>query len=264
MLDADSRDARQLLRELRRQVSGCRSWATTSGSTANSRSSARSPVKDAASPAFSRSPIWCETTRASRVARQNVLFELRAQARTGRRAAAGSGTLRHVAAGAADRPRRPPHTRTTESSTRMWIGRSCSEERVGDRRPAARRVLVVGRRSARRRRCRWSSPAARRPSASRRWCSGVYGSITPSSRTPGATAAATRAGPPRQEHDRPLRASPAAPPVRVELDQRSPPPPDRRPSGRTACPRGAFAPAARATARSSVGARRPGGSRRAL
>ena len=90
----------------------------------------------------------------------------------------------HVAARAAQqqRPARADRPRTTESSVRVWIGRSWSEERVGDAAPAARARRRRGRRSARRRRCRWSSPACAPASASSRWCSGVYGSITPSSR----------------------------------------------------------------------------------
>ena len=71
--------------------------------------------------------------------------------------------------------------------------------------PAARARRRRGRRSARRRRCRWSSRASSPTSASSRWCSGEYGSITPSSGAPGATDAGDRRiGAPRGEHDRAL------------------------------------------------------------
>ena len=61
-----------------------------------------------------------------------------------------------------------------------------------------------------------------------------------------------RAGPPRREHDRPLaRAQQRAPPP-ARARPAPPPRPRRAPSARTACPRGACAPAAPPTARSSA------------
>ena len=52
------------------------------------------------------------------------------------------------------------------------------QERVGDAGQPRQRVRRPGRRSAHRRRCRWSARSAGRPRASSRWCSGVYGSIS--------------------------------------------------------------------------------------
>src|SRR3954449_8372059 len=75
-------------------------------------------------------------------------------------------------------------------------------------------------------------------SPSSRWCSGEYGSITPSSRAPGATAAATAAGsrrgastirgagpprrtpPPRREHDRALGPAQQRRGLLAQLDER--------------------------------------------
>ena len=86
------------------------------------------------------------------------------------------------------------------------------EEEVGDRRASRSSASSSRRRSARRRRCRWSSRAAAPASASSRWCSGEYGSITPRSAERGATARATGApGAARREHDRPLARRRAAP-----------------------------------------------------
>ena len=97
----------------------------------------------------------------------------------------------------------PRATRATESSQRMWIGRSC------DSRPSTSEPSRVAASSS-----SWAIGSSLRlplvitsgrpTPPSSKWCSGVYGSITPSSGNPGATASATeRAVPPGREHDRP-------------------------------------------------------------
>ena len=162
--------------------------------------------------------------------------------------------LGHVAARAPDHQRRPvggAHHRVVGAHV---DGPVVHEEQVRDRGQALAGVVVAGRRSARRRRCRWSSPAARprRPAAG-----GAAASRAASRRgraCDGATDSATRApGPAARDHDRPLAAGEQLLLGGRELHQL----PGRRrgpaPSGRTAGPRGACAPAARATACSSRG-----------
>ena len=94
------------------------------------------------------------------------------------------------------RPRPTATPRTTESSVRVSIGRSCTRKpsaTLSSRSSASPSRKAIGSSetlplvstSA-------SAPEAAR-SASRTWCSGAYGSITPSSDTPGATAHATGA-----------------------------------------------------------------------
>ena len=95
-----------------------------------------------------------------------------------------------VAAGATDRERRAG---TTESSQRRWIGRSCARNASAmphSRSRASSSSNAIGS-SERLPLVITSGPPK---SASSRWCSGVYGSITPSHGLPGATASAT--GPP--------------------------------------------------------------------
>ena len=78
---------------------------------------------------------------------------------TARAAGIGSGTYPRDRRSIVSRPR---NARTTESSVRMWIGRSWVRNASAMPRQPGQRVLVVGRRSARRRRCRWSAPSGGR------------------------------------------------------------------------------------------------------
>ena len=82
-------------------------------------------------------------------------------------------------------------TRTTESSVRVWIGRSWTSERVGDRPRAGACVVVARRRSARRRRSPDVITRARR----RRRAAGGGAASTAASRRGRATAARPRPRP---------------------------------------------------------------------
>ncbi len=137
--------------------------------------------------------MWWPTQARDPRATQNVFFSSAPHASSGRSA----GTGRRSASGTKPRERRTvsrrgPAARSTESSTRVSIGRSCGRNRSAM--PASRSrasassnaigssdtlPLVITR----------SPPAP----ASSRWWSGVYGSITPRSGERGATASATRA-----------------------------------------------------------------------
>ena len=157
--------------------------------------------------------MWWLATTASPVVTATVLLSSAPTARIGRgprrrAAASGSGRI-------APRPpqhlevARPARTRTTESSQRMWMGRSWTStpSTSGPRRATAsssswamgsslRLPLVI--------------TSGRPTPASSRWCSGEYGRSRPSSASPGATPAATgRPRPTGREHDRPARATSA-------------------------------------------------------
>ena len=173
---------------------GCRSWATISGATSKSRSKCATPSSNARSVSALRgSPMWCETQARAPLVRQNVLLSSAPQAWIGG-AASGSaipeGTYPRERRNVSDEP--PPITRTTESSVRVRIGRSCSSTRSAipvNRASASSSSKAIG-----------SSETlplvitrGTLMSASSRWCSGVYGSITPSSRARGATVSVTAA-----------------------------------------------------------------------
>ena len=108
-------------------------------------------------------------------------------------------------ASAADHRARPrPRARPSRRNAYV-IGRSCMRQtrRVGAAARARRRPPT---RSARPRRCRWSSPAGAASRGRAGGAAGVYGSISPTKRLPGATAAGQRRRrAPRHEHDRPTR-----------------------------------------------------------
>ena len=108
--------------------------------------------------AVARSPMWWPTH--ARVALGEAEGALQLGAAGEQRPRRGDrqrerSRARTRASGAAAAGR-PPTARTTESSVRMWIGRSWTQERVGDARQALAARRRRGRRSARRRRCRWS------------------------------------------------------------------------------------------------------------
>ena len=138
--------------------------------------------------------MWCETHARAVPATQNVLLSSAPQASSGRPARERQAPARHVPARAAQHQRPPAdHARTTESSVRVRIGRSCSS-RPGRRSPPAARPRPRPRtRSARRRRCRWSSPAARPCPPAAGGAAACRGASRPSSRERGATASATAA-----------------------------------------------------------------------
>ena len=125
--------------------------------------------------------MWCETHARAPLARQNVLLSSAPQARIGAPRGLGQRQARRArtrASGAASAAGRRP-TRTTESSVRVRIGRSWSRNASAIPASRATRVAVLERDRLVGDVARWSSRAARRASASSRWCSGVYGSITP-------------------------------------------------------------------------------------
>ena len=184
------------------------------------------------------------------------------------REAAGDGRAararsRGSAAAASARPRK---ARTTESSVRTWIGPVVGQERVGDARQPCPWRRRRGRRSARRRRSRWSARSAGPRAASSRWCSGVYGSMTPSWRLPGRPVGGRgRARRPgrggAQQHDRAGRAGQQGGGRGVDLGQR----PRRGQVGDHDRERLVLAVLARRGARRRPARRRrrrPGGSRR--
>ena len=172
--------------------------------------------------------MWCPTHARSPLARQNVLFSSAPQASSGaRRRDRQLERLGHVAARAPQqqRPARAADAtaRTTESSVRVSIGRSCSRKRSAIAAEALERVLVlVGDRLVRHVAARHHERRRRHPRAAGGGAAST-GSITPSSGEPGATAAATGAsGSPRREHDRPLAGRAAAPRSRSpSIDQRA-------------------------------------------
>ena len=84
--------------------------------------------------------MWWDTHAREPLARQNVLLSSAPQASSGR----GVPTGRSIPPGTCPRERRssiprPRTTRATESSVRMWIGRSCRRKRsaIAPRRASA-------------------------------------------------------------------------------------------------------------------------------
>ena len=165
--------------------------------------------------------MWCATHARRPRATQNVLLSSAPQpARAGRRRRSAStlGTAPRERRSGSGRPRA---TRSTESSVRVWIGRSWSRNAsaiVRQPRDARRRPRT---RSARRRRCRWSSRAAlrrRRAAGGGAGCTGASRPAPPCAarprRPPGRRAGARRsrsagraraAAPPRPARARPAR-----------------------------------------------------------
>ena len=134
----------------------------------------RDPVGKAASvSALRRSPMWCETHARASLARQNVFLSSAPQARIGSGAGPGSaipdGTYPRERRSVS---RRSPTTRTTESSVRVWIGRSWSSSRsaMPDRRASASSSSnAIGSSETLPLVITSGTPT----SASSRWCSGV-------------------------------------------------------------------------------------------
>ena len=147
--------------------------------------------------------MWCPTHARSPLATQNVLFSSAPQARTRPRGGDRQpNAVGHVAARAPQHQRAAAHAPSRRCASA--IGRSCSEEQVRDRRPAARARPRRGRRSARPRRCRSSSRAARRRRRAAGGAAASRGASRRARRERGATDGATgAAGAPRREHDRP-------------------------------------------------------------
>ena len=200
--------------------------------------------------------MWWRDPRAARPWRGRTCSSAR---RRRRAAARRAGTrqrerLGHVAARAPQQQRRGRGTtRTTESSVRVWIGRSWSRNTSAmPRQPLERVVVVVGDRlvgdvAARHHERR--AGVGEQQVVQRRVGQHHAELAARRARPPAATA---RVRPARREHDRPLAARRAAPLVGVvELDERARGREVGAPSARTACPRGACARAARATAASS-------------
>ena len=265
VLHADGRADRARAANFVDRYSGCRSWATTSGTTPYSRGRWSTAWRnDRYVARCSRSPMWWLATTCRPLVTATVLFS---SAPTASTAAGGverqRQRLRRVAraSGAAAALRPPAAARATESSQRMWIGRSwvSSPSTIGPRRATAsssswaigsslRLPLVI--------------TSGRPTPASSRWCSGLYGSITPSSGSPGRTAVDDACAGPRRGAStigrrgdvsarRPRRRA------RTARGRRR----GRRPSRRTACRRGPCAGAARRPPPLGGVARR-GGSRR--
>ena len=143
----------------------------------------------------SRSPRCGERNASPPRATQKVAFSSGPAATSGRGAATGndSGT------GTKPRERRTGNcARTTESSQRRWIGRSCARKASAippSRSRASSSPVAIGSSE----RFPLVITSARPASASRRWWSGVYGSISPSHGEPGATEAATGASARRRQ-----------------------------------------------------------------
>ena len=131
--------------------------------------------------------MWCETHARPSRASANVFLSSAPTASSG----GASGTANVDGTNPRERRTiRPP--RTTESSVRVWIGRSCSRKRSAipaSRSSASSSVNAIGSSDT----FPLVSTSGTPTSASSRWCSGEYGSITPRSRERGATDGATRA-----------------------------------------------------------------------
>ena len=225
--------------------------------------SARSPRRTSGSVSeFSRSPMCWERTACRSRSRQNVLFSSAPQPSTGRRAGHGSES----GSGAYPRDRRigvaPPAGDPDDGVVDPGVDRPVvPEDRVGDRRPAgaaSSSAYAIGSSDT----LPLVSTNGRPSAAASRWCSGVYGSIRPTSRLPGATEGASgasgRRGSSTIGRRRPVSSSTATGSISTS-GRRSR---GRRPSRRTAAPPGACAPAA--PRRPTRPRRRPrGGSRRA-
>ena len=208
-----------------------------------------------------RSPMWCPTHAERALGHAEGALQL-GPAGQQRRCLHGQrrGSRARTRGSAAASSARAAVERTTESSVRIWIGRSCTRKAsaMPSRRSARPRPRT---RSARRTRSRSSSRACRRRPRAAGGAAASRAASRPGPPTSGATDVRHRrslAAP--GDHDRPLppgqqraRPRPRAPPARA-------PPPATPPSGRTAGPRGACAPAAPPRrARRPRG--RPGGTR---
>ena len=195
--------------------------------------------------------MWWETQARRARGEAERALELGA-ARPARGRAAGDGQRERAGAVAARAPQRQraarATTRTTESSVRVWIGRSWSRNSVGDAaEPLAGVVVLVGDRLvgevAAGHHQRLADVGEQQ--VVQRRVRQHHAELAAPRRDRGGDA---RAGPPRREHDRPLAPAQQRRLGVAELAQRP-----RRlevgaPSARTASPRGACAPAARATA----------------
>ena len=170
-----------------------------------------------------------------------------------RRTAAAAARARSPATGAAPAAG-PRAARTTESSQRMWIGRSwVSRPSTMRPEPGDRVVVVVGDRLVAAG-CRSSSPAGRPTPAQQQVVERAVrqhqaelgqARAPPHRRT-------VAAGPARREHDRPARRGRARRRPRRRARTARRPSPGRRPSPRTACRRGPCAGAARPRPSASV------------
>ena len=195
-------------------------------------------------PRGSRSPM-CWERKASRRARRRTRSSARRR-RRGRAARRPAAERRgRVAARAAASGSRCADDRVLAAAVdRPVVG----EERVCDAGRAAPRASSSSMAIGSSARLPLVITRGRAVSASSRWWSGVYGSITPSHGVPGATSGATGASARRRSEDDRAgggaqQASSAASDRRARAG--------RAPSPRTAFPRGACARAARATAASS-------------
>ena len=148
--------------------------------------------------------MWCETHARPSRASANVVFSSAPTASSG--GAAGDRERRRARTRASGA--RAARRARTESSTRVWIGRSCSRKTSAmpaSRSSASSSVNAIGSSDTLPLVITSGTPT----SASSRWCSGEYGSITPSSRERGRDG---RGDPARRAtrgamHDRPLAAS---------------------------------------------------------
>ncbi len=187
MLDADERET-LIRRHFVERYSGWRSWATASGSMPSIvRYSSRSVVNARYASAESRSPRWGERTAPAGVATQKVFFRSAPAATSGRAETRGSRS------GTKPRDRRTGNSRrTTESSQRRWMGRSC-ERKASAIPPSRSRASPSSNAIGSSERFPLVITSGRPTSWQRRWWSGVYGSSKPSQGVPGATDAATAA-----------------------------------------------------------------------
>ena len=147
---------------------------------------------------------WLATTALARGHRHRALqLGADGQHRAARRARAGASGSGRVAPRPAQRAGRRAgrRTRTTESSQRMWMGRSwaSSPSTSGPRRATASSSSWAMGSSLRLPLVMTSGPVQ---AASSRWCSGVYGSRTPElGQARGDAGGHAGARPPRREHD---------------------------------------------------------------
>ena len=145
---------------------------------------------------FLRSPMWCDRKTCAAAGEGDRRLQLGAarQHRDRRGAAATVDRRRARSRGAAQQrtARRvdAAHHRVVDADVDRPV---VAEDAVGDAAEPRAGRRRRGRRSARRTRSRDVSTIGSPTAARSRWCSGVYGSITPSSATPGATAGATGA-----------------------------------------------------------------------
>ena len=227
------------------RYSGCRSWATTSGSTASRRRKCPALGEGAEGLVVLQIADVVGDEGVAAMARQNVP-EPAPRARTWR--GNGQGQPERLGGeppGAAQRQLPPRNARTTESSARTWIRRSWTRNQSAIRQ-GARPPRRPGRRSARRRRSRWSARSASppRPAAGG---AGVHAASPPAT---GSLAPPTVPPPrpppaPAQQDDRAAGAGQHGLLGQVDQAQRPGPGLGQPTSPRTACPRGACGPAVR-------------------